>query len=190
MAENSVWEDLQAQQMHRITAAFQELRQRWNGIFDREALRWNEVFHTWQLGTGHEAHLGWHASPKPWEEAVQDAQHALRDMREATETRLPWEAYSGQGSALSGPPPEKQTHDWMPERGTVAYVEWVVRDAIRTGYEEGYPLRADQIEHIRQKVWAQEIGQSDSIKGLHERLEALKADTPSQTHSHKQGVHH
>ena len=51
----------------------------------------------------------------------------------------------------------------MPARGTPAYVERVVQDAIRTGYEEGYPLRADQITNIRNNVWTQEMGnQSDT----------------------------
>ena len=31
-------------------------------------------------------------------------QEIRRTMREATETRLPWEAYSGHGSSMSGPP--------------------------------------------------------------------------------------
>jgi hypothetical protein len=69
----------------------------------------------------------------------------------------------------------------MPERGTVAYVEWVVRDAIRTGYEEGYPLRAEQIESIREEVWRQEIGQptqarSDTfVETLQETLQDIRA---------------
>lgn len=189
MTEKSVWDDVQAQQMHRITAAFQELRQRWNGIFGQEQARWHQVGKEWRLATGQDGRLSWDAYAKPLQETVKDFQQAIHDMREATETRLPWEAYAGQGSSMSGPPPEKQTYDGMPERGTVAYVAWVVREAIRTGYEEGYPLRDDQIENIRKEVWAQEIGQSDAIKGLHERLEALKADTQSQPHAHKQGMH-
>ena len=158
--ERNVWQDFLAAQHHAITKAFRELQERWRGIFDQEGARWFQAGKKWELAREPESSFSsWHASPKPLGEAVKDFQQAISDMREATETRLPWEAYSGHGSSMSGPPPERQTHDWMPERGTVAYVEWVVRDAIRTGYEEGYPLRADQIENIRQHVWEQEIGQ-------------------------------
>jgi hypothetical protein len=161
MAEaRTVWQDFLAAQHHAITKAFRELQERWRGIFDQEGARWFQAGKKWEFAREPGSSFSsWQASPKPLEEAVKEYQHALGAMREATETRLPWQAYGGHGSYMSGPPPDKQTHDWMPERGTVAYVEWVVRDAIRTGYEEGYPLRADQIENIRRHVWEQEIGQ-------------------------------
>jgi hypothetical protein len=181
--------DLLADQQFEIRKAFQELERRWRGIFDQETLRWSLVEKEWKLTKGQDGRLTQEAYPKPLQRMIADFQQATKDMREATETRLPWEAYAGQGSYMSGPPPEKQTHDWMPERGTVAYVEWVVREAIRTGYEEGYPLRANQIESIRSDVWAQEMGQSGSIQSLQERLEALKAEAPSHSQSHKQEIH-
>jgi hypothetical protein len=179
--ERHVWQDFLAAQQHEITRAFRELHDRWRGIFDQEGARWSQAGQEWQLARGQDGQLSWDGYPKTFEETVKDFQQALHDMREATDMRLPWEAYSGYGSYMSGPPPERQTQDWMPPRGTVAYVEWVVRDAIRTGYEEGYPLRADQIENIRQEVWAQEIGEpnlarSDTfVETLQETLQDIRA---------------
>jgi hypothetical protein len=177
MAEaDQIWEDFLARQQHDITRTFQELAQRWRGIFAQEGARWFQVGQTWTLTTEQGSIFSaWHPSPKPLEETVSDFQHALRDMRDATDTRLAWEAYSGHGTFMSGPPPDQQTHDWMPDRGTVAYVEWVVRDAIRTGYEEGSPLRAEQIEDIRQQVWAQEIGQPHTGRAPSEQNEERSA---------------
>jgi hypothetical protein len=179
--ERNVWQDFLAAQHHEIAKAFRELEQRWRGIFDQEEARWSQAGREWQLARGQDGQLSWDGYPKTFEETIKDFQQALHDMREATDMRLPWEAYGGHGSYMSGPPPERQTHDWMPERGTVAYVEWVVRDAIRTGYEEGYPLRAEQIEHIREEVWRQEIGQptqarSDTlVETLQETLQDIRA---------------
>jgi hypothetical protein len=44
----------------------------------------------------------------------------------------------------------------MPPRGAEAYVQRVVQDAIQTGYEEGYPLRPNQIANIEKNVRADE----------------------------------
>ena len=177
MAEaRNVWQDLLAAQHHAITTAFRELAQRWRGIFDQEGARWSQAGRAWQLARGQDGQLRWDGYPKTFEETIKDFQQALHDMREATAMRLPWEAYSGHGSYMSGPSPERQTHDhWVPARGTVAYVEWVVRDTIRTGLEEGYPLSAEQIEHIRQRVWNEEIGQDHASAWDQGRGEGLQS---------------
>ena len=60
----------------------------------------------------------------------------------------------------------------MPPRGTPAYVERVVQDAIRTGYEEGHRLHPHHITNIRNEVWAQEMW------------------TPSDTHLHARRHEH
>ena len=172
------WEDVLARQQHDITQAFRELAQRWRGIFAQEGARGGQVGQTWTLTAEHGSLFSaWQASPKPFEETVSDFQHALQDMRDATDMRLPWEALSGHGSFLRGPPPVRQTHDGMPDRGTIAYVAWVVRDTIRTGYAEGAPWRAEQIEQIRQQVWAQEIGQPHSGRAPSEPHEERAGET-------------
>src|SRR5215510_6740325 len=161
MAEQlqGVWQDMQDNRDWEIRRAFRELQQRWSGIFDQEALRWHWAGKAYEYRQEPGAWTGHHAVvEKPLPEKVQDMQQALVDMREATDTRLPWEAYAGQGSHMSGPPPEKMTHDFGFLPGTPDYVAWIVRTAIRNGYEEGRPLRANEIEQLRQEVWAQEIG--------------------------------
>lgn len=72
--------------------------------------------------------------------------------------------------------------DPMPARGTLAYVDWVVRDAIRTGYEEGYPLRPEQIESIRGKVTTKELGRTvhSQLVALEDQITALKDQMANQ----------
>jgi hypothetical protein len=65
----------------------------------------------------------------------------------------------------------------MPDRGPIAYVAWVVRDTMRTGYAEGAPWRAEQSEQIRQQVWAQEIGQPHSGRAPSEPHEERAGET-------------
>ena len=160
MAEQlqGVWKELQDNGEWEIRRAFKELDQRWTDIWAQEGLRWNAAVNHYQYAMDQEGrwHHDW-VSKSP-EARIAGMQQALVDMREATDTRLPWEAYAGQGSYMSGPPPEKMTHDYGFDPGTPGYVAWIVREAIRNGYEEGRPLRADEIEALRQEVWAQEIG--------------------------------
>jgi len=109
MAEaRNVWEDLLARHHHAITTAFRELTIRWRGILDQEQARWSQAGHEWQFTTGPDGEWHWDPYPKPLEAAVEGYQQALHDMREATAMRLPWEAYSGYGSSMSGPPPERR----------------------------------------------------------------------------------
>jgi hypothetical protein len=81
----------------------------------------------------------------------------------------------------------QHTPEAMPARGTPAYVEWVVQDAIRTGYEEGSPLRPDEIERIRHEVWTLEMGGSGGVDQERGGTVPVPPQTQEQTPQQRQG---
>jgi hypothetical protein len=107
MAENQ-WQELQASLQHDIRRAFDELRQRWSGIWDQEQLRWNAAVNHYQYAMNQEGQLFHAWVSKPAAERIEGMQQAIEGMREANDTRFPWEAYSGYGSWMSGPSPERR----------------------------------------------------------------------------------
>ena len=74
---------------------------------------------------------------------------------------------------IAFPSEARESTPQIPPRGTEAYAREVVLDAIRTGYEEGYPLRSDDIRNIDRRVRESEglaprekslnVGQLDTI---------------------------
>jgi hypothetical protein len=107
MAEDQ-WKQLQESLQFDITRAFNELRDRWRGIWDQEGLRWNAAVNHYQYAMNQEGRWTHEWISKPAAARVEGMKQAVEGMREATDTRLPWEAYSGYGSYMSGPPPERR----------------------------------------------------------------------------------
>src|SRR4030095_5736220 len=100
MDENP-WQELQERQQHDITRAFHELRDRWRGIFDQEQLRFNAAVNHYQYARNQDGQWTHAWVSKPAADRVEGMKQAIEGMREANDTRLPWEAYSGYGSYMS-----------------------------------------------------------------------------------------
>ena len=107
MAENP-WFALQVKQQHDIRQAFQELQRRWSGIWDQEGLRWNAAVHHYRYAMNQQGQWTHEWVSKPAAERIEGMKQAVQEMREANDTRLPWEAYTGYGSWMSGPHPARR----------------------------------------------------------------------------------
>lgn len=216
--DTNMWTEFQAHRAREITKAFREFQERWRGIFDHEQLRWNAAQHHYQADA-------W--GLKPDAERRASMEQAIRDMGTATDTRLPYEAYSGYGSYMSGPHPAlrgvvrdasfatelaessrrtleqrlAEVEAWQAQHTPQAYQYWnareearqirealsdpvrreayvqmVVRDAVQTGSEEGYPLLAREVQALEARLRHEEgVGPSSS----HE-VSPAPAQTPAE----------
>src|SRR5262245_11453056 len=107
MAENP-WQALHERNEWDVTRAFQELQRRWSGIWDQEGLRWNAAVNHHQQRRISEWQSTYDWVSKPAAARIEGMKQAIEGMRQANDTRLPWEAYTGYGSWMSGPPPERR----------------------------------------------------------------------------------
>jgi hypothetical protein len=107
MAENP-WQGLHERNQWDIRRAFQELRRRWSGIWDQEGLRWNAAVNQYRYAMNSQGQWFHEWVSKPAAERIEGMKQAIEGMREANDTRLPWEAYSGYGSWMNGPSPERR----------------------------------------------------------------------------------
>lgn len=103
--DTNVWQEFQANRDHEITRAFRELQERWEGIFAQEQVRVNAAVNYSRYAMNQEGHWTHAWVSKPDAQRVAGMEQAVRDMRETNDTRLPYEAFSGYGSYMSGPHP-------------------------------------------------------------------------------------
>jgi hypothetical protein len=107
-------------------AQVREFKERWKNIYDREEARWYQAGKEWKLAKEQDGHLSWKPYPKSVEATIAAYKAAVTGMTQDRQAR-------------------DTAHDQREARETLA-------DAIRTGYEEGQPLRPAEIARLREEL--------------------------------------